>query len=649
MKPRVLIFGLFLLNTFTGFSQSNGSVPGGWRFTTLDGEVNMKGLYRDRYTTINDFEEFQKSAYFSGGIKLNTKSYIWHPNFLLLEMGGEYAPESNLDDYLVSPDFSEVRTLKGLNIGTTFFNSKPVTFSSWARWSDTYSNRENLTNIKTITQNWGSSLLLKSKILPVNLRYNNTTWDQTEIQTERTYRTEQSNFEASTQKSFGNRDRNELNYSHDRYFRSEPNLFKLENITDNIRLNNSIFFDKKKKYSYRSMIYDYNRRGSQVFHIFNVTEYLMMKLPLNFDFAVNYNLYNQQQEFQEAKQNKILANLNHRLFSSLTTNIFYDYSNVYHTLYHETRNNTGATVNYTKKIPNGTLNLSYNFSLLRENMDNEPVNLPVINEEYNLTDGVITMLKKPYIDINSILVKDVTGTIIYQRDFDYMLIEKGAYIEIQRLPGGQIGNNSTVYIDYVVAQTGSYKYDAISNNLFGNVVLFKRFLEIYYRGMYIDYKNVVKSDLLVLNYIQQNTFGGKVNIKFTELGAEYEDHHSTITPYKLMRYYVNIQKRIKRFILALNGNYRDYDMMDENINRKYSDISGSAAYEFTPRSKLDMNIGYRNQRGPGIDLNLFTARTEFKTVYRQLYVTIGTDLYRRDYLGDVTNFNSAYIQLARKF
>ncbi len=649
MKLRVLIYGLLLLNTFAGFSQSKSITPGGWRFTAHDGEINLKGIYRDRYTTINDFEEFQKSTYFSGGIKLNTKSYIWHPNFLLLEMGGEYAPESNLDDYLVSPDFSEVRTLKALNIGTTFFNSKPVTFASWARWNDTYSNRENLTNVKTVTQNWGSSLFIRSKILPVNLRYNNTIWDQTEIQTERTYRTEQANFEASTQKSFGNRDRNELNYSHDRYLRSEPNLFELENITDNIRLSNSIFLDKEKNHSFRSMIYDYNRSGSQIFHIFNVTENLMMRLPSNFDFAANYNLYNQQQEFQESHQNKASGSLTHRLFSSLTTNLFCEYSNTYHTLYHEIRNRAGATVNYTKKIPTGNLNLSYNFTLLHNIMDNEPVNLPVINEDYNLTDGEITMLEKPYIDVNSILVKDVTGTIIYQRDFDYLLIEKGVYIEIQRMPGGQIENNSTVYIDYVVVQTGSYKYDAISNNLFGNVVLFKRFIELYYRGMYLDYKNVVKSDLLVLNYIQQNTFGAKITIKFTELGAEYEDHNSTITPYKLMRYYVNIQKRIKKFILAVNGNYRDYDMVDENINRKYSDISGSAAYEFTPRTKLDLNISYRNQRGPGIDLNLFTAQTEIKTIYRQLYVTVGADLYRRDYLGDITNFNSAYIQLARKF
>jgi hypothetical protein len=200
-----------------------------------------------------------------------------------------------------------------------------------------------------------------------------------------------------------------------------------------------------------------------------------------------------------------------------------------------------------------------------------------------------------------------------------------------------------------VVQSGSHRYDAIVNNFNGNIVLFKRFLELYYRGMYLDYKNVEKSDLLILNYIEQNTFGGKINIKFTELGAEYEDHNSTITPYKLMRYYLNIQKRIKKFILSVNGNYRDYNMVDESINRMYYDVSGSAGYEFGPNTRLEMNIGYRKQRGPGIDLNLFTGQTEIKTNIRMIYITLGANLYRRNYLGDTMDFNSLYIQLARRF
>ena len=174
-------------------------------------------------------------------------------------------------------------------------------------------------------------------------------------------------------------------------------------------------------------------------------------------------------------------------------------------------------------------------------------------------------------------------------------------------------------------------------------------MELYYKGQFQDYKNVEKSDLLILNYIKQNTFGGKIRVKFVELGAEYEDRNSTITPYRLMRYYLNLQKRLKKLILSLNGNIRDYDMVDEFIHRKYSDISGGATYEFTPRIKLNFTLGYRKQRGPGIDLDLLTARTEFDMVYRQLYITFGADLYRRDYLNEITDYNGIYLQLSRKF
>jgi len=630
-------------------AQGNGNTTGGWKFTTLDGEVFLKGTYRDRESWENAIYELQKSAYFSGGLKLNTKSYIWHPNFLLLELGGEYAPESNMDEYLVSPDFSEVRTLKGLNGGVTLFNNKPVTLNTWGRWSDTYSSRENLTNIQTNSLAWGSSLYLRSKFLPLNLTYSSNKWDQNEIDIGRTYITEQENFEASTQKSFGQRDQNELRYTHDRYYRREPSLFETENFTDNIRLTNSIFLDKNRNNSFRSLIYDYNRRGSQQFHIFNVTENIISQINKKLRLSGSYNLYNQQQEMQASSQNRITANVNHKLFESLTTNLFYEYSNIYHTLYHELRNNMGGSVNYTKKIGTGKLNLMYSYSNLRNIMDNDPVQIPVYNEQYILKDGEITMLAKPYIIENSVVVRDASGSIIYQPLLDYILIPKGTYLEIQRVPGGLIENNSIVFIDYVCVLEGSYKYNAISNNMYAGLLLFKGFLEIYYRGSYLGYRNVEKTDLLVLNYIEQNTFGAKLDFGISQLGAEYEDHNSTITPYKLMHYYLNFQKRIKKFTMSANGNYNDYDMVDEAIRRQYFDVSGGAAYEFTANTKLDVDAGYRKQIGPGIDLDLLRLRTEFKVVIRQLYLNIGADLYRRVYLGERTNFNSAYLQITRKF
>lgn len=622
---------------------------GFWNFTSLDGEVRLRGMYRQRHTELNGFTDDQQSQYFSGGLMLNTKSYLWHPNFLQIEFGGEFNPESNQDEYLVTPDRAEVRTLKGLNLSTTLFNSKPVTLSSWLNWNDSYSNRENLTNIKTVTTRWGSSLLLNNRILPVNVRYTNTKWDQKEIQTGRTYKLEQGNLEASVQKSFSDRDRHELNYSNNQYYRQDANLFEIRNINNNFRLNNSFFFDQDRRYMFRSMIYSFNRQGSQNFTIFSATENITLKLPLNFQFSGNYLRYNQEQQSYRSDQNKVGANLSHKLFNTLNSRVFYEYSGINHSQYRETRNLSGFNLNYTKSIPTGRFNLSYSHSVLRNQLESDPVDIQIIGEEQLLSDGEIILLNRPYIDINTIIVRDASGTIVYQIDFDYMLIESGDYIEIQRVPGGQIPNASTVYVEYIATQTGSYKYNAVSNSLSANLILFSNLLELYYRRQVMDYRDIEKSDLLILNYIKGNTLGGKFSIWDAEIGAEYEGHNSTITPFKMMRYYANFQKRLNKISVSLHGNIRNYEMLDEHIDRRYSDLSGNAAYQFNPTTKLDFMIGYRKQIGPGIDLDLFTARTEFKTSYRQLYMTVGVNLYLRDYLSDLTNYYGVYIQLVRKF
>jgi len=526
------------------YGQNNTPQGGFWNFTSLDGEVRLKGLYRERHTLLNDFSEDQRSQYYTGGLMLNTKSYIWHPNFLQIEFGGEFNPESNQDEYLVTPDQAEVRTLKGLNFGSTLFSNKPITLSSWLSWNDSFSNRENLTNLKTVTTRWGSSLLLNNRILPLSVRYNSTKWDQREIQSGRTYQMEQGSLEASTRKSFFSRDQHELYYSNNQYYRQDANNVEIENINNNFRLNNSIFIDQDKRYMFRSMVYNFNRKGSQNFNILSATENLTMKLPANLKFSGTYVLFNQEQQSFRSHQNKATVNLDHQLFNTLSSHVFYEYSSINHSLYREIRSLSGINLTYTKKIPAGRFNLSYNYSLLRNQLDSDPVEIHVIGEEQSLVDGEITLLVRPFIDINTIIVRDITGTIVYQNDFDYFLIENGDYIEIQRIPGGQISNYSSVYIDYSATQTGSYKYDAVSKNITANLILFNHKLELYYYRQLMDYKNIEKSDLLILNYIRGNTYGGKVNFWNTEMGAEYEDHNSTITPFKMTRYFVNIQNRL---------------------------------------------------------------------------------------------------------
>jgi hypothetical protein len=58
---------------------------------------------------------------------------------------------------------------------------------------------------------------------------------------------------------------------------------------------------------------------------------------------------------------------------------------------------------------------------------------------------------------------------------------------------------------------------------------------------------------------------------------------------------------------------------------------------------------YRKQTGQSIDLNLFTARSEITSQINLLYLTLGVELYKRDYVGEVINFKGTYVKIVRKF
>jgi hypothetical protein len=155
-----------------------------------------------------------------------------------------------------------------------------------------------------------------------------------------------------------------------------------------------------------------------------------------------------------------------------------------------------------------------------------------------------------------------------------------------------------------------------------------------------------------LNYFTQNLVGCRLDFNFVDAGAEYEDYQSSILPYTMMKYYVNFQKSYKeKVMLMLNGNLQDYAMLDEPEPKyqKYMDLTGKLIYSMFARTNLNVDVMYRKQTGRGIDLNLLTAKSEIATSFNALSVTVGAELYRRNYIGEEINFIGAYCKLLRKF
>ncbi|MFH1321655.1 MAG: hypothetical protein ABII90_13515 [Bacteroidota bacterium] len=650
MKKVKFIY-LFLLLSYECFPQEVTTSSKFWNLTSLSGEMKIKGLYRELEGVTNSIYNSQHSSHFSGGVLLRTKSYFWHPNFLLLDVDAEYNPETRQELYLIIPDRSETRTLKKLDLRTTLFMQKSITLSAFINYNQNYFNRENLTNMESNSKQWGSVLSYKNKIFPLTVNYLQRKWDQKEIQTGRIFKIEQNNFQSKITKSFATRDKHELSFSRDEYLRQDANSYQVRNTIDNIYLNNDIFFDSKKNHYFKSIISNINQKGEFNFKRFQTFENLSFKLPNNFDFTTNYSFVNIEQISQKSNQSRVKCDIRHKLYSSFNSGIFYEYSNRNHTLYNESNNKAGFNFFYCKKIPlNGKLSLSYKYFRHYHHTNSDPALLQVINEEHVLTDGQVVLLNKAYINPETVVVKDVTGTIIYQLDFDYILIERSNYVEIQRFPGGQIANEAIVYVDYTATQPGSYQYNTNNQFFSAKVLLFGQLIEFYFRTSRQDYINIVQTEYLTLNYFSQNVYGSRIVFGFASGGIEFDNYKSNIIPYQMIRYYINFQKKYKnKLLVSLNGNMRYYQMINEEIKQKYSDISGRIAYNIKSHTKLNLEIGYRNQKGQGIDLDLFTARSEFTTIVRQMFFTVGLEIYRRNYLGEQFDLNGAYFQVARKF
>ncbi len=649
MRP-IHYIGLAILLPFMGLSQTMNYPNKFFQPLSVNGEIRLGGGYRYEVGTTNEIYNYRKTPVLNGGVMINSSNYIWNPNFLILDLGAEYNPELRHEEYLVVPNRSESRTLKKLEAATTFFSQKPLTIRTFINYSENLTNRENLTNLKTKSLNFGGNLNWSNKIVPVQISYNQGKWQETETQTGRVFDSDHKRLQGRLYKSFSRKDRNELIYYHNDFRRRGPLSNETHNISDNISLKNNLAFDNERKYTFNSLISGTDQKGTDTFRKLQALETIGLSLPYHLRLHGSYSFSAIERKSQSDIQHNVNTILSHQLFASLTSSLFYEYNHTRNTAFHENRNRIGIDLQYQKNIPRGKVYFGYNYSRQNLRHESESTLIQVLGEAHNLNDGEIEMLNLPNIISSSIVVKDVTGTIIYQNFLDYILIERNTLTEIQRLPGGQIPNGGTIKVDYTAKTQGSYKYNVNMMHINAGIMLFDRLVELYYKRSQQGYDNLENTEDVTLNYLTQNIYGLKLEYRFASLGAEYDDYNSSITPYRLWRYFLQFQGNIKsRLLYSLHANYRDYHMMYNDTYQQYAEVMGNMAVVLSSTMKLNFELGYRKQIGEGIDLDLLTYRTEFVASYRKLFFKVVFEGYRRYYLGEKLNYYNAYFQLTRTF
>lgn len=622
-----------------------------WGLQEISGIMGAEGEYK--LQNINNratYSDRLESSFIKGRFLLNTQSYFYHPNLVSLETELEYNPGKQKDIYLILPNRADINTGEKARGTITFIRTQPVVVSGNANYTHLYTSREYATNLESFNSGFGGNLGYRNNIAPISIFYQKEKIDQRELQTKRNYLTNRQNIRANTEISFSDIDDHKLTYNYDDYRREYFSTSEISSEVSSLSMTSNFKFDSNYVNTLNSNVYYSLNTGDIEYNRLLVNENLKWDLQSNFTYSGNYNYFNFDQNEINTKQHTILNRIEHQLYQSLQTNIFYEYINTDQTFAQEIINTGGFGISYTKSIPMGTFNLSYNFKKRDLNNKNLSPTASIFNEEYNMKDDGLILLNSPFIDIKSIRVKDETGTIVYKEFLDYILIQRDDFIEIQRIQGGLIPNESKIFVDYVAREQLSFQY-AINSNMFNSrLLLFNNLVEVYFILNENTYNNLIGREPTILKSLSQRIFGSKIQLKMLTAGIEFDDYNSNVIPYEATRYFLTFNSRLAHnFNASITGNLKYIELLKESEKQKFYDVAARVIYNFSRISSLNLEASHRFQDGRGLDLSLSILRGELTTKYRSIYFTLGIEGYSRIYIKEKRSYWGSFLRIERKF
>lgn len=655
MKNVLYILLIWITTSTCVFAQKKEPSPfTPWRLTSYSGQISLRGNYRTYDNTVNGITNKQTENFLNAIIQLNTQSYIIHPNFMLLTVNGIYNPETRRRQFIGNPDNSENNNREGVDANALLFQKKNFNLSVNGSIYTNLQNIDNLNRVKENTKYWGAVFSDRNKYLPFTISYNKQNSDQKTLETDRKFSFEQELYQFNTTKSFGRRDHHSFNYLHTNNSskqsdQSTISLFAQKNSVDVFELSDDISFGKREFLTYSSSLASTKEVGDLRYESGTIQQSLSIRLPYHFSILNTYNYRQSKQDTNRLDFHRYQSILSHQLFSSLTSRVNYEHWESKQNFYNEKRDKMGADLRYQKNLSEGKLIVSYGYNREHQTVTTAPTILHVFHEEYTLDDANIVFLKNQFIDLNSIIVKDVTGSIIYQLNLDYILINHDPYIEIIRVPGGQIANLGKVYLDYTSNKPGLYEYEMSNQSIIVDVWTFKSILNTYYRMYTQGYDNQIISEFQVLNTQTRHILGTKVDLHTMSAGVEYEFCKSNILPYSSIKYFFTIQKNLNKYMLLANGTYTDYHLSNENSRRNDLSLQTKFSYAISPSLKTNIDYAFRSMKGRGVDMEMHTGKIEFTAQIKRLYVSTGAEIYWSKSEYSHNTYKGAFIQLTRNF
>lgn len=140
----------------------------------------------------------------------------------------------------------------------------------------------------------------------------------------------------------------------------------------------------------------------------------------------------------------------------------------------------GASVGHVQPLPLGSLRTSYRVRHERRSQRAQARDALVIGERVSLAGSAATTLTLPHVVAGSVVVSSATRAQVYLENIDYELTTVGRTTRLRRLAGGAILDGEEILVDYAYDLGGTFAHAQTDQTLNANWALTPQF-SIYLR------------------------------------------------------------------------------------------------------------------------------------------------------------------------
>lgn len=492
-----------------------------------------------------------KESVFEESARLETEGSVYHPNLLEFSLAGLFG--------LQQADFSEKFSgrerhssddteVYEFDFEGRLLKKKSYPGTVYARRYRSLEARPFLSSLETTTSNYGFNWQYVDPKMPTNLQFNHTEvllrpLDPSEGDGQQL----NTNLRFETAYKFS--DTNVLSFTYDHQSVDEK-PFELDYVSDELTLRHRWDFGEGRGHRLESELNYFKQVGTYDVERFRWRETLRLRHSESLRSWYQYEFLDRTQGTLAGvppigeRSSSFSATLEHRWYESLISQITgFGHLQDFDSSLDIRRFGVQPGFDYRKKNPWGVLLAGYRFRLQSEDRNGGDQSLEVLDERRTFVDPDPIVLSSGNVAIGTIRITAEDRLTIYRAGEDYRVRQVGDTVEIERVPTGRIRDGQTVLVDYVFSVAGDFTLDTINHE--ANVRQdFSFGLSPYYR-LRIQDQEISPDDAtgITPENIEAHIVGAEFARGPVRASAEYEDHDSTVSPFRALRLNAEISRR----------------------------------------------------------------------------------------------------------